>query len=220
MINACKHLPETPLITEETEDPDRFNNIPCSDDTIYFQNDILPLISSYCAYSGCHDANSHQDGVVLDNYQNIMEHGKIEKGDPFDSELYDVIRESDPDKVMPPPPNSPLTTDQIVLIKKWIQQGAKNNGCGFCDTVDIAYSTHVVDVLDKNCNACHITAIAEGGVILDTYAGVKKEVDNGRLSAAINHQVGVKKMPPSGIKISDCDIKKIELWISDGAPNN
>ena len=83
------------------------NNPPvctCSPDTVYFQQQVLPIFISNCSLSGCHDAASHQDGVVLTNYQSIMNTGEIEPGDPNDSEVYEKITENDNDDRMPPPP--------------------------------------------------------------------------------------------------------------------
>jgi mono/diheme cytochrome c family protein len=74
--------------------------------------------------------------------------------------------------------------------------------------------------MNNNCNACHSSASASGGVILDTYIGVKSQVDNGKLKGTINHDTGFKVMPPSGTKISECNLTIIDKWIADGAPNN
>ena len=38
--------------------------VTCSPDTVYFSQTILPLITSNCAMSGCHDAISHKEGVI------------------------------------------------------------------------------------------------------------------------------------------------------------
>ena len=189
-------------------------------DIVYFENDIKPILNSSCAYSGCHDANTAADGVILDTYENIIATGDIEKRKPEDSKIYEVITDTDQGKVMPPPPNTKLSSDQIALIRKWIVQGAKNNGCLDCDSVTVTYSNQVVESLNSNCNACHSTASASGGVVLDNYTDVKKEVDNGKLSGTVNHDTGFKVMPPSGTQISACDLTIINKWIADGAPNN
>jgi hypothetical protein len=102
----------------------------CDPDTVYFQQAVLPLIVSSCAIPGCHDPGSNEDGVTLNNYQNIFNTADV---DPFDldgSDLYEVITETDPDKLMPPPDQYPsLTADEIAIIRDWILQGVLNNSC-------------------------------------------------------------------------------------------
>ena len=74
--------------------------------------------------SGCHDDGSHQDGVVLTSYEKVMATADVRPGRPDNSDLYEVLIETDPDKKMPRPPRNPLTNTQIGQIKKWIEQGA------------------------------------------------------------------------------------------------
>ena len=101
ILQNCKHeIPErTPV--DNTGGNDTIPVVKsdtCSPDTVYFVNDILPIIISNCAQSGCHDADAREDGVQLTDYDNIIETGKVEPGDPNDSELYEVLVESDPKK--------------------------------------------------------------------------------------------------------------------------
>src|SRR5687768_3675207 len=94
-IAACKHVPlKKPIGSIDTTGNGGNNPKPCSPDSVYFNRDILPLLSSNCAASGCHDAGSAQDGVILTDYQKIMGTGKIKPGDPFDSDLFQVITET------------------------------------------------------------------------------------------------------------------------------
>ncbi len=91
-----------------------------------------------------------------------------------------------------------------------------------CDTTAPAkFSTDVLPVMNANCNSgCHNTASASGGVILDTYNGVKSFVNNGRLMGSINHENGFSAMPQGGNKLNVCTIAKIQQWINAGALNN
>jgi mono/diheme cytochrome c family protein len=89
-----------------------------------------------------------------------------------------------------------------------------------CDTADVTYSLTVSPVLSANCTVCHATgSTLGGGVVLDTYAGVKTYADNGKLVAAIKHESSYP-MPKNGNKLDDCSISKIDKWVRDGAPNN
>lgn len=87
-----------------------------------------------------------------------------------------------------------------------------------CDTVDVSFQTEVKAILEKNeCVSCHMGNFPSGNVSLDTYQGVAAVANSGLLLGVISHQDGFKVMPPSGIKIDDCEIKKIKSWIDDGA---
>ena len=195
--------------------------IPCDPDTAYFQNDVLPIFISNCAKPGCHDAQTAEEDLVLDSYTNIMASGKIKPGDPYDSKIYKVMIDSDPDDRMPPPGNTPLTAEQINLIYTWILQGAKNNYCGggACDTTNVTYAGTVVPIMQSNCTGCHSGSVLSGGVDLGSYNAVYNQAVNGNLKGAINGYSGYTQMPLGG-SLSECDIDKINFWINDGAPNN
>ena len=191
---------------------------PCNPDSVYFQNQILPLILANCATAGCHAAPG-QDGVILDNYANIISTGKIKPGNPGGSDLYEVLVDTDPDKRMPPPPASPLPPEQIALIQKWIQQGAPDNYCDGCDTSDVKFSTHVLPLMAQYCQSCHGNSVQNGGVKLTTHAEVVSAVTTRNLLENIKHLQGFKAMPP-GTKLPNCEIRKVEIWVDDGMPNN
>ena len=89
-----------------------------------------------------------------------------------------------------------------------------------CDTTQVTYSATMAPIMTANCNACHSTVIATGGIITDTYAGLKKTVEDQRLWGAVDHQQGFIPMPQGSGKLSDCNLAKIRKWIDDGAPNN
>ena len=121
IATSCTHEPLNP-IGPNPNDTTGNNGRVCDPDTVYFQQDVLPLIVSSCSMSGCHNAASAQDGVVLTDYEKIMQTGDVKAGQPNNSKLYEALVETNPNKIMPPPPAS-LTAAQIQLIKTWIQQG-------------------------------------------------------------------------------------------------
>lgn len=196
---------------------------PCDPDSVYFNTQILPILTSNCAMSGCHDAQSHKEGIVLDNYANTRNTGKINLTNPAGSKLYKVLNDSDPNDRMPPAPMSALPLDQRALILKWIQQGALNLSCDAdCDTVDVRFSTTVMPLIGYNCQGCHSGTSPSGGVALTNYTQVKASASDGTLMGSITHQSGYQPMPyPLGnAKLSDCNIRAVQIWIDQGAPNN
>ena len=89
-----------------------------------------------------------------------------------------------------------------------------------CDTSEITYSVEVTGILKAKCFRCHGDGNFEGGISLDGYSLVKIFADNGLLLGTIKHDNGFKAMPTDTPKIPDCDIKKIEKWIEEGALEN
>ncbi len=90
-----------------------------------------------------------------------------------------------------------------------------------CDTTSVTYSASIVPILNANCNVCHAgTAVNGGGINLDTYTGASTQAKNGRMLGAVQHHSGFSAMPKGGSMLSDCDIAKIRIWTSAGAPNN
>lgn len=217
IFTACKHEPEV----IPGKEPGNTNNpvevVTCDPDTVYFENDILPILSS-CGTSGCHDNETQEEGIILTNYATIMASGVIQPGDPSESELYEAITETDPEDRMPY--NMPaLPSDQIAMIRKWIQQGAKNNYCQTdCDTTIFTFSGAIEPLMNKNCKSCHNANLANGGVRLDSYPEIAKVANDGRLLNAVSYNYTID-MPPSG-KLPDCRITQIKKWIAAGAANN
>lgn len=196
----------------------------CSPDTAYFQQQVLPIFISNCALSGCHNAASHQNGVVLTDYANIISTGDVRAGQPANSKVWKLIIETDPARRMPKAPRSPLSQEQKDLINKWITQGARNNSCqasaSACDTANVTFSGAIKTILNGTCTGCHGNAAPQANINLTIYAGVKAKVDDGRLWGAINHLPGFSAMPKGGAKLSDCQISQFKKWIAAGAPNN
>jgi len=221
LVFACKSDPVIPAGGIPLPDPVQDPGVEdlCPQGVISFQHEILPLMISGCAYSGCHDAASAEDDIILDSYENIIK--EVSPGDPNNSELYESIIETDPNDIMPPPPHAPLTSVQIELVKNWILQGAENTTCGTaCDTTQTSYAAHIFPLLQIYCTGCHSPALAEAGVRLDTYDEVKIYVASGSLIGSIRHEPLYAIMPPGGSKMSACRIRQIEKWIEEGALNN
>lgn len=194
---------------------------PCDPSKIYFQQQVLPILVSNCALSGCHDDASHQDGVILTSYAKVIATAEVRPGNPGGSELYEVIVDTDPDDRMPRPPQNPLTAQQIQIIYQWIQQGAQNLVCAnMCDSSVFTFSGAIQPIIQNKCQGCHSGANAQGGIDLSNYNSIKVKVNDGRLWGAINHQAGYSAMPKNGTKLSDCEITQFQKWIAAGSPNN
>jgi uncharacterized membrane protein len=220
LLNACRHeIPEPasggggtggggiPLPTTN-----------CSPDSIYFVNQVMPIISSNCTMSGCHDNITHAEGVNLTTYTKIMQY--VVAGNAPNSKLYKVIIKTD-DERMPPPPKAAITASQKTIIQKWINQGAKNNYCiGNCDTALFTFSGAVKPIMDNKCAGCHNPSNLGGNIDLSTYNSVKLVALNGKLYGSVAQQAGYSPMPKNSAKLSDCEIRQVQKWISAGSLNN
>ncbi|MFN4080847.1 MAG: c-type cytochrome [Saprospiraceae bacterium] len=215
---ACKHDPFNDLDGPNPDPPMGGN--PCSPDSVYFDNQILPILISNCTQSGCHNNADRADGVVTTSFQQLMSTVKnAASTDPGKNKLLKVINDTRPDKRMPPPPSPALSPTQIALITQWVQQGARNNRCvdtSPCDTLSvITYSGFVKPLFAKHCTGCHGS---QGGVSLQNYDAVRTQVLNGQLYPSVAR--AVNPMPKGGQRLSDCEIRKLKSWIDAGAPNN
>lgn len=227
---ACRHLPiDIPL-----DDNGNNNNgggggggdtltygIPCDPDTVYFQNTILPLIVNNCATTGCHDAETHEEGLNMSTYAGIMDdHDElVDPGNANSSKLYEQLFESGEDR-MPPSPNSPLTSAEKDLIYTWIEQGALNNYCEDCDTTAVTYTATIAPIMSTFCTGCHDGTNASTSIDLTDYNGVSTEANNGKLYGSVNHDPGYVSMPFGGSWLPDCQIEQIRIWVEAGFPNN
>lgn len=227
-ILSCKHEPL--LNGESINDPGNIivdmnaidfviNTETCEENVIYFENQVLPIFISNCAISGCHDAQSAEDGVILIDYSTIK--SKMKSGDPNDSEYYTILLDANSDELMPREPNTEngysLPAEQLNLIKTWIEQGAKNNYCDDCDTTNYTYSGTIKLIVDQNCatsSACHGSGTQYGD--FTSYDGLKSRVNNQLIQ---KRAIVDKDMPPAS-PMPDCELLLIKNWIDNGALKN
>lgn len=226
-ISSCRHdisFDDDIMMPSDTlTNPIDTLNDPCDPDVVYFQYEVLPILISNCSTTGCHNAASHEKGVILESYQSLMETTDFEPYNLEDTEIYEMITESGDDR-MPPSPNAPLSPEQIQLIATWILQGGKNLDCDWeaeaCDTENVTYSQVISPVISTYCLGCHSGANPGGGHDFSSHSGLKEAADSGHLLGAINWDSGYPAMPQGGDRLPQCTINRIKAWIDAGAPNN
>lgn len=210
VISSCKH---DPIVVEPRI---------CSPDSTYFVQDVLPIFQSSCAIPGCHDAETAEEGIVLDSYANIMDSDEIEPFDLDEGKLFELINESDPDDRMPPEDLLPLTSNQIDVIESWIMQGALNNSCEALDwdTENVSYSETISPIIENHCRGCHNGSNANGDIELVTYEDISELALADVLIGVLTNEGGYTAMPINSFPLAQCKIDQIQQWIDDGAPNN
>ncbi len=78
----------------------------------HFNDNLLPVIKTKCAVSGCHNGNSNL--VALNNYNNLKE--RADNG-----RLKDFVLDKG---IMPPANASQLTEAEKNIFKCWLENGA------------------------------------------------------------------------------------------------
>jgi|GEM_PF-135986 len=184
-----------------------------------YERDIQPLLVASCAFSGCHDKNTHAEGYNFSDYTNTLK--AVKPNNPGGSVLYEKITVTESEDRMPPPPYQALTSAQKDSIYNWISYGALNEVCETgCDTLTpVTFSGFVWPVIYQSCRSCHSGSNPSKGIRLTSWAEVNAIAVNGKLKGVITASSPYPLMPPGG-SLSECTIKKINLWINAGAADN
>jgi uncharacterized membrane protein len=231
-LTGCKHEPIEPLTNNNDGDGNGGGGggtgIPCDTNVVYFDQQILPLLTTYCTrVNGCHSASAAEEGIILDSYANVTSTA-VDTSDPFDSDFWEKINETnpgDPNDIMPPLGEPQMSQEQIALINLWLAQGAQNlhcdEGLSGCDSTNTTFTGSVQPIMQNKCIGCHSTANSGNGFVsLAGYSGVAAVAATGQLVGSITHAGNYTAMPLGGPQISACDIAKIRSWVNNGYPNN
>jgi hypothetical protein len=100
---------------------------------VSYKTDIRPIIDDYCL--SCHKPGGKgykKSGLDMRTYKSLMKGTKfgtvIKPGDSYTSILVQVVEgRVHPSIRMPYGMSGGLAKDKIELLRKWVQQGAKNN---------------------------------------------------------------------------------------------
>lgn len=112
MLAITVFIPGCYYDKEELLYPGSNTPVDCTTINAKFAADVLPLISSKCATSGCHDATA-SGGLIFQNYAQI------------NSAKDRINTRAVVEKTMPAA--APLQPAEINIIKCWIENGAPNN---------------------------------------------------------------------------------------------
>jgi hypothetical protein len=100
---------------------------------VSYRNDVRPIIHDYC--QSCHEPGGkgyEKSGLDMRTYQSLMKGTKfgaiIKPGDSFTSVFIQVIEgRVHPSIKMPYGMSGGLSKENIGVLKKWVDQGAKDN---------------------------------------------------------------------------------------------
>ena len=112
---------------------------------IEFNRDLRPILSDNCFYCHGPDKNHREADLRLDTEAGLFggekAKGVVRKGSPGQSKLIHRILTNDADEKMPPPDSGKqLSSQNIEILKKWIEQGASFEGHWAFQPVKVAES--------------------------------------------------------------------------------
>jgi hypothetical protein len=110
-----------------------------------------------------------------------------------------------------------------ILLIPTLQSCVNNNeedlyGIEPCDITNVTWASKIAEIMKKNCVVCHGPEVAYKGVRHDTYEYEMIVVNDGRLRGVVNHLPGYSKMPKDRGKLPECELKLINIWLDNGAP--
>lgn len=100
---------------------------------VSYKNDVRPILHDYCL--NCHESGGkgyEKSGLNMSTYESLMKGTKfgtvIKPGDSFTSIMIQVIEGRVHASIkMPYGMSGGLAKDKIETLRKWVDQGAKNN---------------------------------------------------------------------------------------------
>ncbi|WP_417391721.1 DUF1549 domain-containing protein [Gimesia sp.] len=100
-----------------------------ADKQVSFYQHIRPILQAQCA--GCHHPRNPEGEYVVTDFSHLLKGGEsqtkaIVPGKPDESYLVQLITPHGNEAEMPKA-KTPLSPDQIQLVRSWIQQGARND---------------------------------------------------------------------------------------------
>ena len=117
-------LPVTLLIGVASFAAAQTNLPPAATGKIDFEKDVQPILAQKC--HSCHGEEAQQSGLRLDKRQNALRGGDygpvIIPGNSAESKL--IRRVVNGDGGLQMPPTGPLSTEEIGILRAWIDQGA------------------------------------------------------------------------------------------------
>lgn len=196
---------------------------------VSFEREVLPLLEKRC--NKCHQPDEAQSGLDLTRVDTIQRGGDelgaaIVPGNPESSPLIRVLT-GKAEPTMPSEGDS-LPEAEIDLLRRWVQEGAKDDSPIFSrEGVDF-FEREIRPVLFARCLKCHAGDAAESGLQLTSRHGlliggsrgaavVPGSPEESLLLKAIRHD-GELQMPKAGDPLSVTQVAAFAEWVKRGLP--
>jgi mono/diheme cytochrome c family protein len=204
-----------------------------------FKRDIAPIVQRSCAQ--CHVGNVVMGKLSLANEADLLRGGAsgpaIVPGHSGDSLLIKRLLGYN-DMARMPVGAAPLSSEQVALIRSWIDNAdfsvVKASALAVAAVASSSapdssvYASQVRPVLARRCYSCHGPDVQQNGLRLDSLAGILKGSDSGKVvvpgksqdSRLVRRLQAQERpmMPYGGPPLSSTELAVIQKWINDGAP--
>jgi len=202
---------------------------------VCFDTQIAPIFINNCG--SCHSSSRSRGGYSFVDYTSILQ--SVTPYNAEKSTAYQAITGKAFKQLMPP--GIPLSENDRILIRVWIDQGALKTTCT-ADTTGksgtggttppsggtgslVCFQRDILPVLLSSCGTtgCHNQTTAKEGYIITSYASVMSNmvVAGSPNSSRLYTAVANNNMPPSSYaKLTTAEKDSIYNWIKDGALNS
>lgn len=170
--------------------------------TTSFRGDVVPIITAGAC--GCHNNGIATRAVQFSHYDTIFYDAILARVGLFDSWVNGGTH--------PGGGAVDFTQNQKDIIKKWIAEGAKDDGGGCTVTGAITYTAKILPIYNTTCkgSTCH------GGIAV-TLDYNKMVADKSTLSTMMASG-GNSGHPGPVLSLSTCTVKTFQEWIAQGQP--
>ena len=97
--------------------------VAAAEQSVDFTAQVAPIFAQHCVR--CHSASVKSGKLSLATSTDLLQTGYVVAGDPDGSYLLEVITSQDNERPAMPQEGTALSSSQVELIRKWIQQGGE-----------------------------------------------------------------------------------------------
>lgn len=167
-----------------------------------FRGEVVPIVVS--GGCGCHNNGQARTAVQFSHADTIYYDAILGRAGLFDAWVNGG--------------NHPgggaiyFTANQQSIIKKWIAEGAKDDGGGCTITGAITYTAKILPLYNSSCkgSTCH------GGIA--TNLDYSKMVAKKDVLTAMMNSGGITGHPGPVLSLSTCTVNLFKEWIAQGQP--
>ena len=202
-----------------------------------FTRDVYPIFKESCF--SCHGPEKQKGKYRMDTrdgaFKTTDDYGPaIKAGKSEESAIIHMVSNLIDEMLMPPPSDKPgqsekLTSEQIGILRAWIDQGAVWPDGPIQEVIKpVTFASDIRPVFAEACGSCHTGASAKGGFAVDTVETVLKggsgygkviTPGNPAKSSLLTILAGKDEdLPePEKHKLAPKQVAQIEKWIQQGA---
>lgn len=170
--------------------------------TTSFRSDVVPIIVS--GNCGCHNNGQGARAVQFSHADTIFYDAILSRVSLFTSWVNGGTH--------PGAGAIDFTPTQKTIIKKWIDEGAKDDGGGCTVSGTITYTKNILPLYNTTCkgSTCH------GGIAVAL--DYSKMVANKTVLTNMMNSGGVTGHPGGALSLSTCTVNTFNTWITQGQP--